>query len=98
MKVKSNDVRVNINTKCKTTTKSLLTLIGCLVFMLLTFGDGHAREQWPRIISSKDGTLFPMRSMAPGNRPLCLCMAGVVMPATGAPRCRILQKISCCRS
>jgi len=56
MKVKSDDVRVNINTKCKTTTKLLLTMIGCLALMLLTFGDGHAKEQWPRIVTSKDGT------------------------------------------
>jgi pimeloyl-ACP methyl ester carboxylesterase len=56
MKVKSNDVRVNINGLSKTTTKLLPTLICCLVLMLLTFGDGHAKEQWPRVVTSKDGT------------------------------------------
>ena len=56
MKVKSNDVRVNINTKCKTTTKLLLTLTGCLVLLLLTVGDVHAKTQWPRVVFSKDGT------------------------------------------
>jgi len=56
MKVKSNDVRVNINAKCKTTRKLLLTLSGCLVLLLLTVGDVHAKTQWPQVAFSKDGT------------------------------------------
>lgn len=56
MKVKSNVVRENINAQSNITTKLLLTLICCLVLMLLTLGDGHAREQWPSVVPSKDGT------------------------------------------
>jgi len=56
MKVKSNDVQVNINAKCKTTRKLLLTLSGCLVLLLLTIGDVHAKTQWPQVAFSKDGT------------------------------------------
>ncbi len=56
MKVKSNDIRGNFNTKCKTTTKVLLTLTGYLVLLLLAVGDVHAKDQWPRVVPSKDGT------------------------------------------
>ncbi|MHB8138441.1 MAG: alpha/beta fold hydrolase [Smithellaceae bacterium] len=56
MKVKSNDIRGNFNTKCNTTTKVLLTLTGCLVLLLLSVGDVHAKTQWPRVVFSKDGT------------------------------------------
>jgi len=56
MKVKSNNARVNINTKCKTTTKLLLTLTSSLIFLLLTVGDVHAKTPWPHVVLSKDGT------------------------------------------
>jgi pimeloyl-ACP methyl ester carboxylesterase len=56
MKVKSNDVRVNINTRNKTTTKLLLTMFGCLVLLLVGVGDVHAKTQWPRVVFSIDGT------------------------------------------
>jgi hypothetical protein len=56
MKVKSNDVRENINTKCKTTTKLLLTMTGCLMLLLFAVAGVHAKEQWPRVFFSKDGT------------------------------------------
>jgi pimeloyl-ACP methyl ester carboxylesterase len=55
MKVRSNDVRASINTKCKTTTKLLLPLTGGLVFLLLAVGIVHAKTQWPQVILSKDG-------------------------------------------
>jgi pimeloyl-ACP methyl ester carboxylesterase len=56
MKMKPNVVRENISVQSRITTKLLLTLICCLVLMLLTLGDGHAREQWPKVVPSKDGT------------------------------------------
>jgi len=56
MKVQSDDVRGNIRFRCKTTTKLLLTLTGCLALLFLTVGDVHAKTQWPRVVFSKDGT------------------------------------------
>ena len=56
MKIKSNDVRVNIHIKCKTTANLLLTLTGSLVLLLLAVGNVHAKTQWPQVAFSKDGT------------------------------------------
>jgi pimeloyl-ACP methyl ester carboxylesterase len=56
MKIKSDDVRGNINSKCKTATTFLLILTGCLVLLLLAVEGAQAKTQWPRVVFSKDGT------------------------------------------
>jgi pimeloyl-ACP methyl ester carboxylesterase len=56
MKMKSNVVREDINAQSRITTKLLLTLMCCLVLMLLTVGGAYAKEQWPKVVLSKDGT------------------------------------------
>ena len=37
-------------------TKHLVSLIGCLVLLIAAFGEIQAREEWPHVVSSRDGT------------------------------------------
>lgn len=56
MKTEWNTIRANIDHRCKPIARFLLTLMGSLVFFLLTFGNIQAKTEWPHVVFSKDGT------------------------------------------
>ena len=56
MKVKTNIVRRDGRLCCKSDTKHFVSLVGCLVLLILAFGEIQAQAEWPHVVLSKDGT------------------------------------------
>jgi pimeloyl-ACP methyl ester carboxylesterase len=56
MKANTNIVRVDGRLSCKPGTKLFVSLVCCLVFLILSFGEIQAQTDWPHVVLSKDGT------------------------------------------
>ena len=56
MKVEMNIVRGDSRLSSKPVIKHLVSLVGCLVLLLLTYGVIQAQTEWPHVVPSKDGT------------------------------------------
>jgi hypothetical protein len=60
----SNSPHAESSRKTGFITRLFLSLLGCLIFLFLAFGEAEA--EWPRIALSKDGT--PISYEVPGRR------------------------------
>lgn len=56
MKVEMNIVQRDNRLRCNSDTKHFVSLVGCLVLLILVFGEIQAQAEWPHVILSKDGT------------------------------------------
>ena len=56
MKVEMNIVQGDNRLRCNSDTKHFVSLVGCLVLLILVFGEIQAQAEWPHVILSKDGT------------------------------------------
>lgn len=56
MKVEMNIVQRDNRLRCNSDTKHFVNLVGCLVLLILVFGEIQAQAEWPHVILSKDGT------------------------------------------
>ncbi|MFH2043601.1 MAG: alpha/beta hydrolase [Pseudomonadota bacterium] len=56
MKDVSKKVGFEKSNYCKLIARYSVSLVGCLIFILLSFGALRAEAQWPHLVSSRDGT------------------------------------------
>jgi len=56
MKVNTKIFRRDGRISCKSDTKHFVSLVGCLVILILTFGGMQAWADWPHVVLSEDGT------------------------------------------
>ena len=56
MKVEMNIVQGDNRLRCNSDTIHFVSLVGCLVLLILVFGEIQAQAEWSHVILSKDGT------------------------------------------
>lgn len=72
--------------------KCFVGLFSCLVLLLVTASMTQAQPHGPMLSFPKTPHQSHMKSLVSVNLLSYLCMAGVVMPATGVPRCQLFLK------